>query len=153
MMTTKTKETKNGKKATKEEMSVKLKSRPLFDGRQHALDLEQVSSGAEWGMSLEQPYIAVIQLTGTSPLLMHNWNIEEIESKQKSKKGSTERKTDNIESFAYRDENGNVGVPSKCLIAALADAGRYIPDPRSPRKSCRDLVKGGIQSVGVVSPF
>ena len=36
---------------------------------------------------------------------------------------------------------------------ALAEAGRYEQDPRSPRKSAKDLIKAALQPLDLVAPF
>jgi len=113
----------------------------------------QVSNGAESAIQMQEPYMIRLTVVGVAPLLMHAWNIESIDEKALAAKGSKTKKTDDVESYAYRDSEGFLGVPGKCLVGALIEAARYIQDPRSPRKSARDLVKAGIQSLTVLARF
>jgi hypothetical protein len=133
-MTTKTKEKNNGKELT-------------------ARDEKQLSNGAESSIITQEPYMIEITVVGVAPLLMHAWNIESIDEKAAAAKGSKSKKTDDVESYAYRDEDGYLGIPGKCLLGALIDTGRYFQDPRSPRKSARDMIKAGIQSLTIIAPF
>jgi len=51
------------------------------------------------------------------------------------------KKEDDLESYIFRTPEGYIGVPSLYICSALADAGRSMQDPRSPRKSFRDLLR------------
>ena len=113
----------------------------------------QISNGAESTIIMQEPYMIEVTVCGVAPLLMHAWNIESIEEKAASAKGSKSKKTDDIESYAYRDQDGYLGIPGKCLLGAMIEAGRYLQDPRSPRKSARDLIKAGVQSLTVMALF
>lgn len=117
------------------------------------LDEAQLSNKAKNLIEQSQPYVAEVTIQGTTPLLMHAWNVEEIDEKSKANKNSSIRKTDNLESYVYRDSEGRLGISATCLHGALTEAGRWITDPRSPRKSARDLVKGTVQVLTVVAPF
>jgi hypothetical protein len=59
-------------------------------------------------------------------------------------KGSKAKKTDDIESYVYRCDNGNLGIPGEQLRMAMVGAAKFKQDPRSPRKSAADLYKAGI---------
>lgn len=106
--------------------------------------LEPVSNGAEDVITERRPYRVLITVQGLADILFHSWNIEAVEAKGKAAKGSKEKKTDNLESYVLRTEKGTLGLPGDMLRAAMAEAGRYRQDPRSPRKSARDLVKAGL---------
>lgn len=114
---------------------------------------EQVSNGAKAAIDLTFPYRALIRVTGTAPLLFHAWNVESVEEKAGAAKGSKAKKTDDIESYVYRDEAGRLGIPGKNLHAALVEAGRSVQDPRSPRKSARDLCRAGLVPLTIHAPF
>lgn len=96
-----------------------------------------------------QPYTAVVTIEGVAPFLYHKFDPENVERQANSKKGSNEKKTDNLEAYVYRCPNGNLGVPATWFKAAMAEAGRKFSDPSSPRKSARDLVRAAV----VVGPF
>lgn len=82
-----------------------------------------------------------VEIQGVSAILFHRWDVAAIEAKGKAKKNSAEKKTDNVESYCYRCENGDLGLPAENLHMALAWAGKSKADPRSPRKSAHELVK------------
>ena len=114
---------------------------------------EQVSGGAERLITGGAPYRAFVTVRGTAPLLFHAWNVESVEEKARAAKNSATKKTDDVESYVYRNPDGFLGVPGKNMHAAIAEAGRYMPDPRSPRKSARDLLRAGIVPLSVISLF
>lgn len=115
--------------------------------------LAPVSNGAAELLETSRPYRVVIAVQGVADLLLHGWNIEAIEAKGKARKGSTEKKTDNLESYVYRDAKGALCLVGDALRAAMADAARYEQDPRSPRKSARDLVKQGLIPLTPLAPL
>jgi len=117
------------------------------------IDEKQVSNGAEELLSLAAPCTVSATIRGTVPLLFHSWNIESIDEKAAAPKNSKIKKTDNVESYVYRTEEGYLAVPGVNLHAALIEAGRYIPDPRSPRKSARDLIKAAVTVLTEKAPF
>lgn len=100
-----------------------------------------------------RPYRAEITITGRRPLLFHNYSPEAVEQKSKAKKGSDEKKRDWIETYVYKTEQGILGIPGLNFTTCLAEAARYKQDPRSPRKSARDLFKAGVIPENEVEPF
>ena len=117
------------------------------------VDETQVTNGAKDAIEYGLPYRLEVTLTGTSGLLFHAWNIASIAEKASSAKGSASKKTDNITSYVYRDEHGNLGIPGQNLASCLAIAGKFRQDPRSPRKSAFDLCKAGIVPLSDVASF
>ena len=113
----------------------------------------QVTNGAEEIISLGHPYIAEVELTGAAPLLFHAWNNESVAEKAGAKKGSAAKKTDDVESYTYRTESGHLGIAGRCLHGALLEAGKFVQDPRSPRKSARDLLKAALVVLDMVAPL
>lgn len=98
----------------------------------------------------EQEYALEVQIVGTSPLLMHRYDTESVKRKGKAAKNSVEKKSDDLESYIYRDPTTHkIGIPGRNILSCLREAGRSIADPRSPRKSARDLVATGLR----VEPF
>jgi hypothetical protein len=89
-------------------------------------------------------YQVHIELKGRAMLLSHRYDCDAVEMKAAAAKGSKSKKTDDIESYLYRDRTGNCGVPGAGIKSALATAAKSMPDPRSPRKSARDLFKAAI---------
>lgn len=80
-------------------------------------------------------------------MLFHRWNNESVAAKARAKKGSLEKKTDDIESFVYKDEKEFLCIPGEYLRQAVIHAAKYEQDPRSPRKSMMDLMKAALVSL------
>lgn len=108
---------------------------------------ELITNGASDSIEIQKPYRAIVGIEGICPLLFHRWNCESIEAKSKAKKGSDEKKMDNIESYLWRNDNGHVCIPGEYLRQAAIHAAKYEQDPRSPRKSMMDLAKAAIVSL------
>ena len=104
-------------------------------------------------MALSEIYLAEIEIKGTTPILFHAWNVEETEKKSAAKKGSSEKKDPSLESLVYRNEKGEICIPGDYFRAALVDTARYFSDPRSPRKSSRDLFKQSIITETLLAPI
>lgn len=109
--------------------------------------ISEVTNGAEQTISLETPYVATVRVRGVADMLFHRWNAEAVDEKAKAKKGSEAKKTDNIESYVYRDDSGVIGVPGEYMRGAIVLAAKFRQDPRSPRKSAQDLFKAGVVSL------
>lgn len=112
-----------------------------------AIGGESPTNGGANGIELQLPYRVEVTIEGTAPILFHRWNCESVESKAKAKKGSAEKKTDDIESYVYRNEKNELCIPGEYLRGAIVGAAKYQQDPRSPRKSAMDLFKAGIISL------
>jgi hypothetical protein len=113
--------------------------------------IRPASNGAEQEIEYLVPYRVQVSIEGVAPLLFHGWNNEAVEEKSKARKNSKAKKTDNLESYVYRCDNGNLGIRGDAFRAALVEAGRYMQDPRSPRKSARDLLKAAIIPLTLVA--
>lgn len=103
--------------------------------------IQSVSNGAKNFVDMSAPYRAKIKLVGTAKMLMHCWNNEAIAEKAAAKKGSAQKKTDDVESYLLRDEEGFIVMPCLNFCAAIRETGKSYPDPTSPRKSLRDRLK------------
>lgn len=125
----------------------------MQNGLLESFDSAQTSNGAKSLIDETTPYLARVSVQGVAPLLFHSWNNESVEEKAKSAKGSKAKKTDDIESYVYRTDKGHLGIPGKNFYASVVEAGRYVQDPRSPRKSARDLCRAGIVPMTIVAPF
>ena len=117
------------------------------NGNSKLATLEPVSNGAEPAIQFSEPYVANVTIEGTAPLLFHAWNNEAVEEKAKASKNSEAKKTDNTESYVYRNDDGEICLPGEYLRGAIIGAAKFRQDPRSPRKSAMDLYKAGIISL------
>ena len=108
---------------------------------------ESPSNGAAEFIALQIPSRVQVEIEGVCPLLFHRWNNESVAAKAKAKKGSEEKKTDDIQSFMWADEKGNICIPGEYLRQSVIHASKYEQDPRSPRKSMMDLMKAALVSL------
>jgi hypothetical protein len=102
------------------------------------------TNGASSAIDLTKPYRVEVTIEGDADLLFHRWNCEAVEAKAKAAKGSVAKKTDDVESYVYRNDAGELCVPGEYLRQSVIAAAKYRQDPRSPRKSAQDLVKAAI---------
>ena len=106
--------------------------------------LSEVSNGGAEDIGYMAPYSVKVQIEGTAPFLFHRWNVGAVQEKAVAAKGSKSKKTDNVESYVYRDESGELCLPGEYVRQAIIHAAKYKQDPRSPRKSAMDLFKAGV---------
>jgi hypothetical protein len=109
--------------------------------------LNEPTNGAVATIEAGMPYRVEVTLRGDADLLMHRWNCEAVAEKAKAAKGSAAKKTDDIESYVYRDDEGFLCLPGEYLRQAIIGASKFRQDPRSPRKSAMDLTKAAIVSL------
>jgi hypothetical protein len=109
--------------------------------------LATATNGAKSAIELSEPYSVTVELTGTADLLFHRWNNEAVAEKAAARKGSAAKKTDNVESYVYRNEQGHICLPGEYVRGAIIMAAKFRQDPRSPRKSAMDLFKAGVISL------
>lgn len=109
------------------------------------------TNDAEGLIQISEPYTARVTIAGTSDLLFHRWSVEGVDEKARSAKGSKTRKTDDIESYVWRNDTGDICLPGEYLRGAIINAAKYKQDPRSPRKSAMDLYKAGIVSMTILA--
>jgi len=106
-----------------------------------------VTNGAKAIIETGVPYGVEVRIIGVSDLLFHRWNCEAVEAKGKAAKGSKAKKTDDIESYVYRNDDNELCLPGEYLRQSVINAAKFRQDPRSPRKSAMDLFKAGIVSL------
>lgn len=105
-------------------------------------NLEQVTNDGAAAIAL--PYTVTVTIEGACPILFHKWSCEAVEAKANAAKGSKAKKEDDWESYLYRDGQDNIAIPGEYLRQSIIEASKYRQDPRSPRKSARDLFKAAI---------
>lgn len=93
------------------------------------------------------PYGVQARIRGVADLLFHRWNCEAVEAKGKAAKGSKAKKSDDVESYVYRNDDNELCLPGEYLRQSIINAAKFRQDPRSPRKSAMDLFKAGIISL------
>jgi hypothetical protein len=116
--------------------------------------LETIGSVTNGGADIIEtalPYQVAIELCGSSDLLFHRWNDDSVLAKSKAAKGSKAKKTDDVESYVYRNEARHICIPGEYLRASIVGAAKFRQDPRSPRKSAQDLFKAGVVSLTLLA--
>ena len=116
------------------------------------LKQDQITNGAEETLSYEMPYIVTVGIEGVCPLIFHRWNCEAVEAKSKAAKGSKAKKSDDIESYLYRNGSNQVCLPGEYIRQSIIHAAKFKQDPRSPRKSAMDLFKAALVCLTELTP-
>lgn len=108
------------------------------------LDVAQVTNAGDSVHQASEPYLVTVQIEGSSSILFHRWNNDAVEARASAAKGSSAKKTDDLESYVYRTDDGMLALPGEYLRQALILAAKFEQDPRSARKSAMDLFKAGV---------
>ncbi len=107
-------------------------------------ELSEVSNDGKSVIESDLPYSVKIAVRGVSPFIFHRWSVDGVEAKSKAAKGSKAKKEDDLDSYVYRDESGNLAIPAEYFRQSIIHAAKFKQDPRSPRKSAMDLFKAAI---------
>lgn len=113
-------------------------------GKSEAEILANVSNGGASAIETQEPYQLHVGIEGVAPILFHRWDCDAVEAKGKAAKNSKAKKSDDLESYVYRDEDGMLCLHGEYLRMSIVAAAKFKQDPRSPRKSAADLFKAGI---------
>jgi len=108
------------------------------------INISEPTNGGKESIDYSQPYAVAVTLQGSADFLFHRWNAEAVDEKAKSAKNSKAKKTDDVESYVYRTEAGELAIPGEYLRGAIIHDAKFRQDPRSPRKSAMDLFKAAI---------
>jgi hypothetical protein len=108
------------------------------------IKISEPTDGGNETIALGEPFTVAVTVQGSADFLFHRWNAETIDEKAKAAKNSAGRKTDNVESYVYRTDSGELAIPGEYLRGAIINAAKFRQDPRSPRKSAMDLFKAAI---------
>src|SRR5262245_12769509 len=116
----------------------------------HALGGDVSDSGNDT-ILMDAPYRVSVQIQGDSALLFHRWQSDSVEAKANAAKGSKAKKTDDVESYVWRNDDNEICLPGEYLRGSMIDprngAAKYVQDPRSSRKSALDLFRAGVVSL------
>lgn len=110
-------------------------------------DVTEPTNGGAAAIASGEPYTVTVEITGAADFLFHRWNAEAVDEKAKAAKNSAAKKSDDVESYVYRTEDGQLAIPGEYLRQSIIHAAKFRQDPRSPRKSAMDLFKAGIASL------
>ena len=106
--------------------------------------IKEPTDGGNETISHSEPYAIAVTVQGSADFLFHRWNSEAVDEKAKAAKNSKGKKTDDVESYVYRIENGELAIPGEYMRGSIINAAKFRQDPRSPRKSAMDLFKAAI---------
>jgi hypothetical protein len=127
-----------------------------FDAEPVALNGD-VSNAGEATIQLDAPYRVSVTVTGSCEILFHRWQSDSVDAKAAAAKGSKAKKTDDVESYVWRDDHNQICLPGEYLRGSLIDprngAAKYRQDPRSPRKSALDLYRASIIALTPLAPI
>lgn len=112
-----------------------------------AVKIKEPTNGGKEAIDTTIPYTVAVVIEGTADILFHRWNEEAVDEKAKAAKNSKAKKTDDTESYLWRDPEGNICIPGEYLRQSIIHAAKFRQDPRSPRKSAMDLFKAGVVSL------
>lgn len=121
-------------------------------GRASELGGAVPTNGGKQAIEMGIPYTVEVTVQGTADFLYHRWNCEAVEEKANAKKGSAAKKTDNVESYVYRNDKGLLCIPGTQIRGTIIAAAKFRQDPRSPRKSAQDLFKAAIVPMTLLAP-
>jgi hypothetical protein len=117
------------------------------------INKSETTNGAEAVYNASLPYTVSVTIEGSADFLFHRWNTEAVDAKAKAAKNSAAKKTDNVESYVYRTDSGELAVPGEYLRQSIITSAKFRQDPRSPRKSAMDLYKAGVVSLTALAPL
>lgn len=109
--------------------------------------IKEPTNGAETTINTSIPYQIMVEIQGTADILFHRWNEESVDAKASAAKNSKAKKTDDTESYMWRNEKNLICIPGEYLRQSIIHAAKFRQDPRSPRKSAMDLFKAGVVSL------
>jgi hypothetical protein len=116
-----------------------------------------VSNSGEDIIVQDAPFSVEVSITGDAAILFHRWQSDSVEAKSKAAKGSAQKKTDDVESYVWRNDDNIICLPGEYLRGSMIDprngAAKYQQDPRSSRKSALDLFRAGVVSLTDLAPI
>lgn len=112
------------------------------------------SNDGESALLATAPHQITFTIRGVADLLFHRWSNEDVAAKATAKRGSAVKKTDNLEAYVWRDDDGQVCLPGTYVHKAMIEAGKFMQDPRSSRaKQACDLFKAAFWPVTLLYPL
>ncbi len=121
--------------------------------KSNVVHISEPTNGGSETIGASEPYSVAVSICGSADLLFHRWNCEAVDAKAKAAKNSKAKKTDDVESYVYRNESGELCLPGEYLRQAIIHAAKFKQDPRSPRKSAMDLYKAALVVETMLAPL
>ena len=117
------------------------------------ISIKEPTDGGNEAIGKSEPYAVIVTIQGAADYLFHRWNPEAVEAKANAAKNSAAKKTDDVENYVWRMDDGNLAIPGEHLRGAIVAAAKFRQDPRSPRKSAMDLFKAGVVVTTILAPL
>jgi hypothetical protein len=112
------------------------------------------SNDGESALLATAPHQISFTIRGVADLLFHRWSNEDVAAKATAKRGSAVKKTDNLEAYVWRDDDGQVCLPGTYVHKAMIEAGKFMQDPRSSRaKQACDLYRAAFLPLTLLVPL
>src|SRR5882762_930102 len=108
------------------------------------IKIVEPTDGGNETISMSEPYAVTVVIEGSADILFHRWNSESVIEKAAAAKNSRAKKSDDVSSYVYRTEAGEIAIPGEYLRGSIINAAKFRQDPRSPRKSAMDLFKAAV---------
>lgn len=86
-----------------------------------------------------------VRIKGTRPLLMHSCANMLEESKNKTTRSKEYDPKIDAEKALYKDADGNIVVPSLCILACIKDSAKNFKVPGRGRQTFKNFVFAGIR--------
>lgn len=115
--------------------------------------LNGTTNDAKAQIDLQLPFTVSATIRGTAPMLFHRWSNEDVAEKSAAKKNSKVKKTDNLEAYVFRNDDGLLCLPSEYIRMSLINSAKYDQHPQKPRASAYELFKAGIICSPILCPL
>ena len=89
----------------------------------------EVTNGGKVAIEYALPYSADVTIVGIADLLFHRWNVEGVATKARAAKGSKAKKSDDLESYVYRDDAGELAIPGEYSAPGRDSCGEVSAGP------------------------
>jgi len=109
-----------------------------------AREISEPDNDGAVAIGFSEPYTVRVSVEGSCDMLFHRWDSDAVDVKSAAAKNSKAKKTDDLESYVYRMTDGNIALPGEYLRRSICEAAKFRADPRSPRKSSKDLFNAGV---------
>ena len=102
---------------------------------------------------IELPYTITLRIRGVRPFLFHRMDIEtyDIEGGPGAKRKP--RKRPEYESMVWRDDDGNLALPTANVIGSIVAAGKYFRSPIASTGSAMSTLREGLVPAGELAGF
>jgi hypothetical protein len=102
---------------------------------------------------IELPYTMRVALRGVSPLLFNRMDIEAYDQEGGPASKRKPRARPEYESMVWRDEEGNLAIPTANVVGSICSAGKYFRSPIASNGSATNTLREAIVPVTEFATF